>query len=52
MLFGALGEHEVLIIVAAFLFLVIGVPALGALAAKLGGGLLSRLKKLFPLRKS
>jgi hypothetical protein len=47
MLFGQLGEHEALIIVIAFLFLVVGVPAMGAAAAKLGTGTWARIKRWF-----
>ncbi len=45
MLFGTVGEHEILIIVVTFVFLVLGVPALGMIAAKLGAGLGTRLKR-------
>jgi hypothetical protein len=47
MLFGQLGEHEVLIIVIAFLFLVVGVPTMGAIAAKLGSGMRTRIRRWF-----
>ena len=45
MLFGSLGEHEVLIIVLAFLFLVVGVPTMGAIAAKLATGFRAGIRK-------
>ena len=47
MLFGQLGEYEIVIILAAVGFLIIGVPTLGALAAKLGTGVGFRIKRWF-----
>jgi hypothetical protein len=47
MLFGQLGEHEVVIILVAFLFLIVGVPTMGAIAAKLGSGARVRIRRWF-----
>jgi hypothetical protein len=45
MFFGQVGEHEVLIILIAVAFLVVGVPTMGVLAAKLGSGARDKIKR-------
>jgi hypothetical protein len=50
MLFN-LGEYEILIIVLAFGFLVLGVPALALIAAKLGTGVKHTLKRWLSYRR-
>lgn len=42
-----LGKYELLIVIGAFLFLVVGIPALGVLAGRLGLGAAKRMKRRF-----
>ena len=46
MLFN-LGEYELLIIILAFGFLIVGIPTMGVIAAKLGTGIKHKLKQWF-----